>query len=328
MVAVIAGVDEAGLGPLLGPLTIGWSVLGLPSLDLDPWTLLRPVVAPAPREAKKRVVVADSKKVYARNPTGRARLEKTALTFLAQRSGCVPRDARAFLFGPLRPPEELVVRHPWYRHLTTLPHFQSADTLELAAAALGRGMERARVALWDAGVRVVPAGELNASYRATDNKSETVWQRTLEVLGHLWRNFGQDAPQVTVDLLGARNTYGAALARGFADATVTRIEERPRFAVYRMDERDETADAWRPRRMDLIFREKGDVHSFPVALASCLAKYAREISMEAFNAHFGALCPTLTPTAGYTTDGRRWLADARDTLRSADLPPDVLVRTR
>ena len=109
---------------------------------------------------------------------------------------------------------------------------------------------------------------------------------------------------------------------------MTKLEERPRFAVYRLDERGESADTWRPRRMDLVFREKGDVHSFPVALASCLAKYARELVMDAFNAHFHARAPGLAPTAGYTTDGRRWLAEAREVLRAERLPQDVLVRAR
>lgn len=334
--AILGGIDEAGLGPLLGPLTLGWSVLRVPSAEVDPWQLLSDCVSPTVAGAARRVVVADSKKVHARNPRGRARLERTALTFLAQLPRSepdgagedVPRDARRFLFGPLRPHDELVARHPWYAHLDPLPRHQSAESLELAAAALGRGLGAADVSVLDAGVRVVPAGELNASYRETDNKSETVWQRTLEVLRHLWTEHGTEGPLVTVDLQGARQTYGGPLARGFPEAQVTRLEERPRFAVYRLDETRAGADVWRPRRMDLVFREKGDVHSFPVALASCLAKYAREIAMEGFNAYFAAAAPDLRPTAGYTTDGRRWLEDARAVLEGGDLPHDVLVRDR
>jgi len=36
--------------------------------------------------------------------------------------------------------------------------------------------------------------------------------------------------------------------------------------------------------------------------------------MDAFNAYFAELQPGLRPTAGYTTDGRRWLAEARSAL--------------
>ncbi len=328
MTALIGGVDEAGLGPLLGPLTVGWSVLSVPEVQSDPWGLLSAVVATAPKGAAKRIVVADSKKVYSRNALGRARLERTALSFWTQGRDAVPRDPRGILFGSLRAPEELVAQHPWYDELGPLPRHQDADLLELSAAALARGLKRAGIAFVDGGVRLVPAGELNASYRETNNKGETTWQRTLEVLIHLWRSHGKDAPHVTVDLQGARQKYGAALARGFPEASVTRIEERANYASYRLDERGESADTWRPRRMELVFREKGDVHSFPVALASCFAKYAREISMEAFNAYFQKIDPDLKATAGYTTDGRRWLEDARAILGPADLPRDVLIRTR
>ena len=70
-------------------------------------------------------------------------------------------------------------------------------------------------------------------------------------------------------------------------------------------------------------------HATPlVALASCLAKYARETVMEGFNEYFGRLQPDLQPTAGYTTDGRRWLKDAEACLREAGVERSLLVRDR
>ena len=62
--------------------------------------------------------------------------------------------------------------------------------------------------------------------------------------------------------------------------------------------------------MLVAFTEKGEDHSFTTALGSCLAKFARESVMEAFNRHFIAQDPGLKPTAGYTTDGRRFIQDA------------------
>jgi ribonuclease HII len=80
--------------------------------------------------------------------------------------------------------------------------------------------------------------------------------------------------------------------------------------------------------MKILFAEKAERRSFAVALASCLAKYARETAMDAFNSYFGELSESLEPTAGYTTDGRRWLEDAADLLARLELPRECLVRER
>ena len=331
MSAIVAGVDEAGLGPLLGPLTIGYSAFRLPTVDADPWELLAQRVAPATGRGERRVVVADSKKVYARTAPGRARLETTALSFLAllhDEQG-VPRDARKVLFGDVRPADEVVARHPWYDHLPPLPRHVDAGRIELVAASLARELTAHDAAIADAGVRVVPAAELNASYEETGNKGDTVWCYTLEVLRHLWTAHGEQELFITADLQGARSHYGPPLALGFPDAAVRRLREDGEVSSYALEERNEQArGGWLPRRMTIEFRAKGEEHSFATALASCLAKYARETVMTAFNAYFHTLQPDLRPTAGYTTDGRRWLEDARETLAGLDLEPEVLIRTR
>jgi hypothetical protein len=331
MSAIVAGVDEAGLGPLLGPLTIGYSALRLPSVDADPWKLLARRVAPRPARGERRVVVADSKKVFARTAPGRQRLETTALSFLALllEEESVPRDGREVLFGALRPSEEMVARHPWYEHLPPLPRHVDAGRVELVAAGLARELTGHESALVDAGVRVVPAGELNASYRETENKGDTVWHFTLEVLRHLWTAHGEQELRIIADLQGARSHYGPPLARGFPDASVRRLREDAEVSSYELVERNETErGGWLPRRMTVEFRARGEEYSFATALASCLAKYARETVMTAFNAYFHSLQPGLRPTAGYTTDGRRWLEDARETLAGSTVERDVLIRTR
>ena len=148
------------------------------------------------------------------------------------------------------------------------------------------------------------------------------------MLRHLWKSLGPEDPRVTVDLLGGRVHYAALLREAFPEAEVEVLREGEHHSSYVLVERDEDGRHWLPRRMALEFRARGEEASFPVALASCLAKYARELSMEAFNAWFEARQPGLRPTAGYTTDGRRWLADARDVLGREGLERDLLVRRR
>jgi len=331
MSAVVAGLDEAGLGPLLGPLTIGFSAFRVPAEDTDLWRQLARGVAPRSKRGERRIVVADSKKVFARSAPGRRRLETTALAFLSllHDDGAPPADAREVLFDALPPPDGVVARHPWYEHLPSVPRAIDRGALELQAARLGRELAARDVTILGAGVRVVPSGELNDSYATTGNKADTVWARTLEVLRHLWTKHGEDGAAVTADLQGARSHYGPLLARGFPEASVRRLREDGIVSSYALEERDEERrGGWLPRRMTVEFRAKGEEHSFSVALASCLAKYARETVMEAFNSYFHAVQSDLAPTAGYTTDGRRWLDEARPALLERDVPREILVRAR
>jgi hypothetical protein len=323
---ILAGIDEAGLGPLLGSLAIGYVILEAPAAACEPWKLLRGTVAKTPG-ARARVMVADSKLVFQRTPRGAQRLETTVLSFLAQRTDAggvrVPPARRGadFLFGAVAPApawRDL----PWAAHLPDVPCECPADSLELTGALLGRALTRTDLRVHDAGVRVVPAAELNASYDETRNKADSVWSKVLEVLHHVWAARVRAPLRATVDMLGGRRRYGALLARAFPEASVALVAETPGRSAYALEARDGSGS------MALEFRVKADRRCFEVALASCFAKYARELEMRALNAYFTRLQPGLAPTAGYRGDGSRWLADAALALERSGLAREWLVRAR
>ena len=78
----------------------------------------------------------------------------------------------------------------------------------------------------------------------------------------------------------------------------------------------------------VTFAERGEDRAFPTALASCLAKYLRELMVSVLNRWFGDRVPDLKPTAGYYVDGHRFLGDVEDHIRAQQLPRGRLVRVR
>lgn len=327
--AVRAGVDEAGLGPLLGPLTLGYSAFRTSSGDL--WRELGGVTTRELEDDQDKLVVADSKLVFTRNPRGARRLEATALAFLAQcrPERCAPVDGRALLAGI---PEDLSPRapfasEPWYAHLAArLPAAIAEDELARFCERVAEALAIARIDPCCAGMRVLPVAELNDSFAITGNKSLTHWHVSAAVLRHLWARHAHEGLDVLVDRHGGRMRYGWLLRGTFAGADVHVLDEQSERSQYFVA--SEARDGEPARWMRIAFAEKADTRSFEVALASCFAKYARETCMDAFNACFGALQPGLRPTAGYTSDGRRWLEDARPAIERSGLALKALVRER
>ncbi len=323
---VFAGIDEAGLGPLLGPLTVGYSAFQVPRGSADLWSVLGKIVSNEPKKDRDRLVVADSKRVFSRNPRGARRLETTVLSFLAQLDprGIGPCSGHELL-GTVAPqlaiPPEVWAAHPWYARLEEgLPREVPPDRLVLRRRQLARELESSGVELVDAGVRVIPAGELNASFVQTCNKSLSHWRLTGGIILYLWNKLADQGLSLFVDRLGGRMRYARLLGELVPEAAVEVVSEASSLSEYRL--------CGPTKRMRIAFAERCEERSFSVALASCLAKYARELSMKAFNDHFCTLQPGLRPTAGYTTDGRRWLEDAKDAVERSKLRPGVLVRER
>ncbi|MBK7645436.1 MAG: hypothetical protein IPJ19_20755 [Planctomycetes bacterium] len=321
---VVAGIDEAGLGPMLGPLALGFSAFRADGHVL--WPALEAIATQELREDAEKFVVADSKIVFSRDARGERRLERTALGFLSLAGTLAAPTSGAELFenlpADLRPERVWSTEH-WFAHLPTeLPWASARAEFVQSRLALARALEQADVELLEAGFRALPVGELNRSFELTQSKSGTQWEKTLPILARLWTRHASEGLDLLVDRQGGRMRYKAPLEQAFPRARVSVSSESELVSEYQVEE------IGGPRWMRVRFAVQAESLSFPVALASCLAKYARETCMRAFNASFAALAPELVPTAGYVTDARRWLKDAEPALAKSGIERSDLVRGR
>lgn len=324
---VAAGIDEAGLGPLLGPFTLGWCAFRAaePRTLEDLWAALAPAVSRS-ATALDALAVCDSKEVWTGTPRGALRLERVVRAFERLRGFDDPRDAREWFrrAGGERFDEELAAEHWWEHAPPGLCGETGADERaerERLAASLAERARANDVGLAALGARAVTPVELNRSFARTGSKSRSVWEEVRAVLRILWRDHAHEGLHVVVDRQGGRARYAPLLAEAFPGAAVAIVREAPADSVYRVDD-DEGRSAL------LRFVEKAESLSLPVALASCRAKYARELAMEAFNRAWSRVAPDVAPTAGYVEDGRRWLAEMADAIDGSGVPRERLVRSR
>jgi ribonuclease HII len=315
-VKALAGVDEAGLGPILGPLVVAGVALSGPD-GKDPWQLLRGRVT-RHRNVAGRLRVADSKKVH-QGPHGLRHLEATVLAFLGAQRGALPASL-----------EELLVWHgvdlellrlcPWYEDLALpLPLTIPRDELELTSHLLARDLASAGITVHCMAFRPVDVGEFNEWIAATESKARAHFQAYGEVISALLDVLPASG-HLVADRAGGRMRYGRDLARLRPAANVRRLHEDARESSY------EVLDAGKASRV--TFAVEGEDRAFPTALASCMAKYLRELMVERINRWFVQRMPGLRPTAGYWQDGLRFLAEVGSLIETPGFPRGLLVRSR
>jgi ribonuclease HII len=312
----LAGVDEAGLGPILGPLVVAGVAMSGPE-GADPWQLLRKHVS-RKRFEKRKVRVADSKKVHA-GERGLRHLEATALVFWTVWHGELPPTLHDWL-AALGADLVALARCPWYERLDLrLPLAADAGEVELLAALVERATRQQGIELRDIAVRPVDVEEWNALIADTDNKGRAHFHAYAEVLGRLLGRL-PGSGHLVADRCGGRMHYRHDLARLRPGAHVEVVQEEPACSVYRLHEGAGT--------ITVTFAERGEDRAFPTALASCFAKYLRELMVHVLNGWFAARVPGLQPTAGYFTDGHRFLGDLESHLQRLRVPRERLVRVR
>ena len=315
---ILAGVDEAGYGPLLGPLCSGLAAFRVEGAadakGAD--AALRVALG----DGSHGLRFGDSKEVH--RPGKPAALEASVLALLAARDGAPPRDGAALLaaLGVRPAPGD----HPWYAGVLRgpLPFAADGGEIEAAGAALREALRGAGAAPVVLEARLLAEGRYNDAVDLRGNKAEVLF---LEAAGLVERALAVaegrgEALEAVCDRQGARARYSALLQQRFPERFIRVLGESPKASAYDLGGKPGPARA--------RFQVKADASWCVVGVASMIAKYLREVHMAALNAWFLREAPSVRPTAGYWADGLRFLgetADARARLRVDD---NVLVRRK
>lgn len=313
---IYAGIDEAGYGPMFGPLVVGRCVLTVPNLGPEAppphlWQRLGKAVCRCVRDKKGRIAVNDSKKLTTK-AAGIRHLETGCLAFAAL-ADHQPADLAAWLdlLGESAHRDGQLL--PWYAPTDDTPWQPLPAAGTEGQIAIARGMlrstcQRIGVGLASLGAAVVYEDRFNRMFAATRSKASLSFTHVAAHLLHIWQTHGQHTPTVIVDRQGGRTTYRELLSFNFPDTRLTVIEESPQSSSYTIE-----APAV-GRAMTVRFQVEAEQAHMPAALASMVAKYTRELLMARFNAWFCTRCPGLKPTAGYGSDARRYWQDIQPHL--------------
>ncbi|MCP4758337.1 MAG: hypothetical protein GY894_05410 [Planctomycetes bacterium] len=321
-----AGIDEAGYGPMFGPLCAGVSVFEFDHSDKQSlpclWNELERMVTRTKRDARGRVVIDDSKKLKGagkvRHPL--THLERGVLLFAAIACG----DADwlehlddTSLLSTLGIEDLQAV---WYDSTTPLPLGQDVRMLRIDRGRLERACHAAEVRCVHLGAAAIPAAEFNQRVGAAGSKAIVNFELMVHLAETCWKRAAMKPLTIAVDRHGGRTRYLNDLHTAWPEAERQILEESDDLSRYRLS---------MPGRspMEISFSSEADSKHLPVALASMTAKYVRELMMVRLNRFFAGLMPELKPTAGYVEDGRRFLADIESLIEQADLNLDELIRS-
>lgn len=357
-------MDEAGLGPNLGPFVVAatvWELPGSPG-DFDFWTAFEQILTRSPSSCDPRLHVADSKQVF-QPGRGLGPLERgvwSALRLCGVKAATF-RDLCAILSCPPAARPRSVESHP---HPSPLPARPGRGERSLTSRPVP--VERS---LFDDD-ELAAAGDaepnhydappwyneqsLSLPVESSDENLVEPWRKTCERLGvrlvgicaavvepsrfnQLVRQYDNKAAatsRIAMNLLrDIWHPNDAVDALVVADKHGGRNRYEPLLAEtfdgskVRVLEEGAKRSVYRIGHGELRFQPRAEEHG-PVALASMTAKYLRELAMHQFNRFWRERLPDLKPTQGYPVDAKRFRTEIASLQQSLGIEDRQLWRER
>lgn len=293
-----SGIDEAGLGSILGPFCIGG--ISLTSKESDPsfFQILASEITPkrSVQGEKNKIPVCDSKLLY-RSGKGFYKLEEVVLAFSALQQGVIPENFEDFLSAHLfnSHPDDLK-KIPWFTDIAALkfPLVGSYENIQSMKKRLELLFFKTGTTLSGASVIIVPATQFNKALDESSNKAEAC-RHIINPL--LLKYLDEEINRIIVDRQGGRKDYSHWLLSLRPGGQIRTFEQTGIRSYYQIE------------KTDMTFAVRADSTYFEVALASLFAKFTRECCMALFNKYWMERHPNLKRTAGYQVDGKRFIQE-------------------
>jgi len=327
---LIIGTDEAGYGPNLGPLVVAGSMWQVPDDEPDLYEVLNSVIcrSPKPDDPLRQISIGDSKSLF-KSGQSLANLEQSVLTMLGSidRKPCDLFDLFQTVAeqNGLQLASETTYRWDQFR----MPTACSADQVDSLARTVRDACRKHNVACLGITACVVFPQEFNRGLNTFGNKASLLSTMTCRVIKRLLQTAADpvtheaiDGSNVKIlcDRHGGRMRYAGLLQQELTDQFVRVMHEDRSESVYQWHEPPS-------RNFESRFVVKGERH-LPIALGSMVAKYLRELSMQAWNLFWREQLPTLHPTAGYPVDARRFKQEITSTQIKLNVPDELIWRNK
>lgn len=345
--AILVGIDEAGFGPILGPLVVSSSTFRVPDnlVWANLWEILHKSVSDKRAKLNGRILIADSKKAFTRS-AGLKHLQKTVLAVLSH-LGNEPQNLTELLLALSPETLEHLREYPWYQKLDAHSLGVENAGSQIGAAMLKSDCENTGVELLGLRSRILEVAHYNKMIEAVNNKAKVLFTAVAELMQLAIDRYKNETIEIIVDRQGGRSHYRRELQLMFEGRELRVMHEDQERSSYELTEKftaehaETTEQNYKInsansavsavkscRRIRVHFVVGADDKFLPVSLASMAGKYLRELLVDNINEYFRGFDSKIMPTAGYWQDGLRFIEDLKIHIPNVKYDANQLIRCR